>query len=87
MLKEARRRPPRAGKVVLVANAREATVNNRAIRRLYGHWRAAHPELIELMILRGMPPSHDVVEPLRRSDLAERAYPFLLHAIDPEDGP
>jgi esterase/lipase len=85
VLKEARMRPPRAGKVVLVTNAREATVNNRAIRRLYRHWRAAHPDLIQLMVLRGMPPSHDVVEPLRRSDLAERAYPFLLHAIDPEN--
>lgn len=87
VLKEARRRPPRAGKVVLVTNAREATVNNRAIRRLYRHWRAARPDLIQLVVLRGMPPSHDVVEPLRRIDLAERAYPFLLHAIDPEDAP
>lgn len=87
VLHEARRRPPRAGKVVLVTNAREATVNNRAIRRLYRHWRTAHPDLIELIVLRGMPPSHDVVEPLRRGDLAERAYPFLLRAIDPEDAP
>lgn len=87
VLREARRQPPRAGKVVLVTNAREATVNNRAIRRLYRHWRASHPELIELLVLRGLPPSHDVVEPLRRSDLAERAYPFLLSAIDPEEKP
>ena len=84
VLHEARRRAPRAKRVVLVTNAREATVNNRAIRRLYRHWRETNPELIELLILRGLPPSHDVVEPLRRSDLAERAYPFLLNAIDPE---
>jgi len=84
VLHEARKSAPRAKKVVLVSNAREATVNNRAIRRLYRDWRASQPDLIELLVLRGLPPSHDVVEPLRRSDLAERAYPFLLNAIDPE---
>ncbi|HZY98033.1 MAG TPA: alpha/beta fold hydrolase [Candidatus Baltobacteraceae bacterium] len=84
VLQEARKRAPRAKKVVLVTNAHEAAVNNRTIRRLYRHWHAAHPDLIELLVLRGLPPSHDVVEPLRRSNLAERAYPFLLHAIDPD---
>jgi carboxylesterase len=85
VLGEARVRAPRAKRVVLVTNAREATVNNRAIRRLYKRWRALHPGMVELLVLHGMPRSHDVVEPLRRSDLAERAYPFLLRAIDPEN--
>ncbi|HLX25701.1 MAG TPA: alpha/beta fold hydrolase [Candidatus Cybelea sp.] len=72
-----------ANRLVLVTNARESTVNNRAIRRLYAHWRAFSPDRTELLVLEGMPPSHDVIEPLRRTDLAERAYPFLLKAIDP----
>jgi alpha-beta hydrolase superfamily lysophospholipase len=76
---------PRARRLVLVTNARESTVNNRAIRRLYARWRRFHPALVELLVLRGLPPSHDVIEPLRRSDLAERVFPFLLHAIDPEE--
>ena len=84
LLVEARNSAPRARHVVLIANERESTVNNRAIHRLYRHWRALHPDMVELAILRGLPRSHDVVEPLRRGDLAERAYPMLLQAIDPE---
>jgi carboxylesterase len=83
LLVQSRRGAPRAGRIVLVANARESTVNNRAIRRLYAQWSAFLPDATELLTLRGMPPSHDVIEPMRRSDLAERAYPFLLKAIDP----
>ncbi|MBV8154959.1 MAG: alpha/beta hydrolase [Candidatus Eremiobacteraeota bacterium] len=85
VMREAGQRPPRAGKMVLVTNAREATVNNRAIRVLYRRWRAL-PSPVDLLVLRGLPLSHDVIEPLRRSDLAERAYPFLLNAIDPGQG-
>ncbi|MBV8372912.1 MAG: alpha/beta hydrolase [Candidatus Eremiobacteraeota bacterium] len=75
--------PPLARRVVLVVNAREAGVNNRAIRRLYARWHARRPEGVELVTLRGLPLSHDIVEPLRRGDLAARAYPQLLAAIDP----
>jgi carboxylesterase len=83
LLREARASGPAANHVVLVTNAMEATVDNRAIRRLYARWSAHRPDAVELVALTGLPPSHDVVEPLRRGDLAERAYPQLLRAIDP----
>src|SRR5579862_2723704 len=40
-----------ANRLVLVTNARESTVNNRAIRRLYAHWRAFSPDRTELLVL------------------------------------
>ncbi|HTU83811.1 MAG TPA: alpha/beta fold hydrolase [Candidatus Acidoferrales bacterium] len=83
LLARASAEPPRAAHVVLVANASEATVNNRAIRRLYRRWSVLRPGVVELRVLRGLPPSHDVVEPLRHGELAERVYPELLEAIDP----
>ena len=86
LLIEAAARPPSAAHVVLVTNARETAVDNRAIRRLYASWSARRPEAVELVVLRGLPLSHDIVEPMRRGDLAARAYPDLLSAIDPPEG-
>ena len=83
LLREAAMRGPSADHVVLVVNARETGVNNRAIRRLYASWRAHRPDAVELVALRGLPPSHDIVEPLRRGNLAARVYPEILAAIDP----
>jgi pimeloyl-ACP methyl ester carboxylesterase len=83
LLSEAATRGPSAARVVLVTNAREAAVDNRAIRRLYARWRARSPDAVELIALAGLPPSHDIVEPLRAGDLAARAYSRLLAAIDP----
>jgi hypothetical protein len=34
-------------------------------------------------VLEGLPPSHDIIEPLRHSQLADRVYPQLLEVIDP----
>ncbi len=83
LLREASMRAPSAEHVVLVVNARETGVNNRAIRRLYASWQARRPGCVDLVPLTGLPPSHDIVEPLRRGDLAARVYPQLLAAIDP----
>lgn len=83
LLAEASRDAPAAARVVLVINAREAAVDNRAVRRLYARWHERNPGGVELIALTGLPPSHDIVEPLRRGDLAALAYPRLLAAIDP----
>ncbi len=83
LLAEASTRGPTAARVVLVTNAREAAVNNRAIRRLYARWHAHDAGAVELIALTGLPPSHDIVEPLRAGGLADRAYSRLLAAIDP----
>jgi hypothetical protein len=68
--------------VVIVANAAETAVDNGAIRRLYRQWRRAS-DSVEIVALHGLPPSHDIVEPLRPGNLAARVYADLLAAIDP----
>ena len=83
LLREAAEGGPAAAHVVLVANSRESAVNNRAIRRLYANWNVHRSDGVELVALTGLPPSHDIIEPLRRGGLAARAYPQLLTAIDP----
>ena len=85
LLDDAMMQAPRAGRIVLVHNASESAVNNRAIRKLFGWWSAQRPGDVELIRLGGLPPSHDVVEPLHPSKLAERVYPRLLDAIDPKE--
>jgi esterase/lipase len=84
LLGDASRNAPRAHEVVLVVNAGESTVDNRAIARLYQKWRSFAPRSVDLLMLEGLPLSHDVVEPLHYTELANRAYPFLLRAIDPK---
>jgi alpha-beta hydrolase superfamily lysophospholipase len=83
LLRDARARPPLAREVVIVANAAESTVNNRAVRRLHGLWQAHQTRNIELVTLTGLPISHDIIEPLRRRELASRVFPEILEAIDP----
>ncbi|MBV8489745.1 MAG: hypothetical protein JO199_04370 [Candidatus Eremiobacteraeota bacterium] len=83
LLADSKLHAPSAERITLVSNASEAAVNNAAIRRLYLNWREHAPEAVDLRVLRGFPPSHDIVEPLHHSGLAERAYPTLLEAIDP----
>jgi esterase/lipase len=82
LLDDARAQAPLARRIVLVNNASESAVNNRAIRRLAEYW-LANGANVERIVLRGLPPSHDVVEPMRNSALSERVYPQLLEAIDP----
>lgn len=84
LLLESSERAPSAQRVVLVVNAREAAVDNRAIRNLYDRWHRRRPSAIELIALTGLPLSHDIVEPQRRGDAAARAFPQILDAIDPQ---
>jgi esterase/lipase len=84
ILRDASHVAPRARQIVLVVNAGESTVDNRAIARLYRKWHTHSPQSVELLTLEGLPLSHDVVEPLHYTELADRAFPFLLRAIDPQ---
>ena len=59
------RRPPLAGSIHLVLNARESSVNNRTAERLARDWRAAGAS-VTLHVLRSLGWSHDIVEPDRR---------------------
>jgi pimeloyl-ACP methyl ester carboxylesterase len=84
VLADAAASPSRAERVVFVNNLRESSVNNRATRRLYVRWAARRPDAVEWTTIGGLPPSHDIIEPLRPGGLSARAYPQLLHAIDPQ---
>ena len=67
---------------VFVTNAREAAVNNRAVLRIVEHLRAHKSTRIEHVTLTNLPLSHDVIEPLRHPNLADRVYPQLLALIE-----
>jgi len=79
---DAGQRAPRAREIALVLNASETTVNNRSAQRLARIWDARVPDVVEMHRLSGLPPSHDIIEPLRSPALAARVYPRLIDLID-----
>ena len=82
LLADARESPPRTRDIVAVTNDREAAVNNRAIRRLLSAWSASGASGVRNERLRGLPLSHDIVEPERHPELADRVFPQLLEIVD-----
>lgn len=82
LLAEASRRAPRAKRIVMVTNKREMTVNNRAAERLVRRWRAHRASGIETFQFTDLPPSHDIIEPLRHPEITAKVYPKLLELID-----
>jgi len=74
---------PRAGKIVVVMNSRETTINNRSARKLIELWRAqSEPDSISTFEFTDLPPSHDIIEPLRNPAIVSRVYPKLLELIE-----
>ena len=71
-----------ARELILVTNAKEAAVSNRAVRRLGGLLRARPGGRLEQVVLRGIPISHDIIEPLRHPKIAGHVFPELLDLID-----
>lgn len=71
-----------ARELIFVINAREMAVNNRAVRRLAGLLQPAPGGRIEQVVLTDTPPSHDIIEPLRRPEVADRVFPEILDLID-----
>jgi len=71
-----------ARELILVVNARETAVNNRAVRKLAGLLHPAPGGHVEQVVLTGTPLSHDIIEPLRRPEVADRVFPELLDLID-----
>jgi alpha-beta hydrolase superfamily lysophospholipase len=74
----ARAAPPATCRITIVTNASETAVNNAAAHELARVWRAHDTGSVELHSISGLPPSHDVIEPLRPGALARRAYRTLL---------
>jgi carboxylesterase len=69
---------PRAQAIELVINARETSVNNRAVSRLANRWRRTGAN-VSVHRLEGLPPSHDIIEPERSN--AARARATLMRLL------
>ena len=82
----ARTTAPATQRITIVTNASETAVNNAAAHDLAGLWSAHGTGSVDLRRITGLPPSHDVIEPLRPGTLARRAYRTLLPILhDHED--
>lgn len=78
---EAERAAPRAGEMIFVTNAREMAVNNRAIERVAASMRGRNV-CVQTVRLDDIPHSHDIIEPGRHPEIADRVYPRLLSLIE-----
>jgi alpha-beta hydrolase superfamily lysophospholipase len=78
---EAERGAPRTRDARIVVNGSETTVNNAAARRLAALWSERQERSTAVHRLRGLPASHDIIEPLRTLDLTPRVYPELIALV------
>lgn len=77
----AARESPRTRHITLVTNRGETTIQNAASRRLAADWRRYPGITVNEISVRGLGPSHDIVEPLRAPHLFRRAFPQLIAAL------
>jgi alpha-beta hydrolase superfamily lysophospholipase len=72
---------PAAREVQIVLNASEAAINNASARDLARAWARSTGQRIVLHRLRGLPISHDIIEPLRNPEIVRRIYPALVEFV------
>jgi pimeloyl-ACP methyl ester carboxylesterase len=72
----------KASELILVTNARETAVNNRAVHRFAAALRNGGAARLQHAILTGIPFSHDIIEPLRHPAIADRVYSQLFALIE-----
>ena len=78
LAERARTTPPATQRLTIVTNASESGVSNAAARALGDAWNAHGARDVRVHRMTGFPPSHDVIEPLARRELARRAQRILL---------
>jgi alpha-beta hydrolase superfamily lysophospholipase len=81
LLRSARSQRPAAAGVDIVLNARESAVSNAAARTLARSWALTTRQRIVLHHVKGLPPSHDIIEPLRHPAIVRRVYPPLVDLV------
>jgi pimeloyl-ACP methyl ester carboxylesterase len=81
LMHDARAGPPAATRMTVVLNESENTCNTRAIVDLEQAWRGRARGRVDLVRLKGLPSSHDIIESERRAWIAERVYPPLLEVV------
>jgi hypothetical protein len=72
---------PATKHVTFVVNTSDGTVNNAAIDDLYRTWQSVPNGRFEMVRLKGLPISHDIIEPERAIDPVTTVYPRLLEVI------
>jgi pimeloyl-ACP methyl ester carboxylesterase len=83
VLEAAQKRAPQADELVLVINPHDSAVNKRAILRLASRWKRTKPQAVSVERLTGTPAFlHDVVEPERYPEVAQRVTAVLVELID-----
>jgi alpha-beta hydrolase superfamily lysophospholipase len=81
LLSDAERWRPAARDVQVVVNAREAAVSNASATELARAWSRTTGQRIVLHRLRGLPISHDIIEPSRNPQIVRRIYPALVELV------
>lgn len=74
-----------AKRLILVTNAREAAVNNRAIENLEARLRRVAESALDHVRLKNLPISHDIIEPLRHPEVADRVFPDIMKLIEGDE--
>lgn len=82
LLRDAASRRPAARGVQIVLNASESAVSNAAARALARSWLRTTRQRIVLHRVRGLPSSHDFIEPLDNPETVRRVYPALAALVD-----
>jgi pimeloyl-ACP methyl ester carboxylesterase len=82
LLAIAGREEPRTREIEIVLNASETAIDNRSAARLARLWSARRGEPVPIHRLNGLPPSHDIIEPLAMPHLVARVYPRLIELVD-----
>jgi len=77
----ARAAAPVAANIVVAINTREPAVSNRAALKLAKFWQARGAK-VRVERFRDLPFAHDVIEPKRYPDVAQRLLPRLVDLID-----
>jgi pimeloyl-ACP methyl ester carboxylesterase len=76
---------PRTTHVTLGLNARETSVHNGIAREIAAAWARHSCTTVRTHMIHGLPPSHDIIEPLRNGHLAERAFPQIKQLFEEQD--
>ena len=77
-------KPIAANMLVFVTNSSEAAVNNRTIGKLEKRLRRFAQTKLRLVKLGDLPISHDIIEPLRHPEIADKVFPSLMKLIEGE---
>jgi alpha-beta hydrolase superfamily lysophospholipase len=78
LVEVAREGPPRARSVLMISNAADLAVNNRAAKLLVSRWRAAGARNVQLFEFpRHLKLFHDLVDPLQPNARPELVHPLL----------